>query len=75
MSSKEILLAEIAGLSDDSADAVLQFVRQFVKSQPTDRNGSLLAKLKDVRINAPADFSSNLDLYLSGEKRVDDDVH
>lgn len=35
----------------------------------------IMSKLKRVKINAPADFASNLDLYLSGEKRVGEDVY
>jgi hypothetical protein len=35
----------------------------------------IMAKLKDVKIEAPADFAANLDLYMSGEKRVDENLH
>lgn len=31
---------------------------------------SLLSTLKQIKINAPADFSANLDAYLNGEKNV-----
>ncbi len=33
-----------------------------------------MAKLRKIKINAPPDFSKNLDLYLTGEKTIDD-VH
>ena len=75
MSSKEVLLTEIAGLDDVYTDEVLQFVRQLNRTQRAARSGSLLTNLKGVRISAPADFAKNLDLYVSGEKRIDSDVH
>ncbi len=31
---------------------------------------SLLSKLKQIKISAPADFSENIDDYLTGEKNV-----
>jgi hypothetical protein len=31
---------------------------------------SLLSALKQIKINAPEDFSENLDAYLNGEKNV-----
>jgi hypothetical protein len=30
-----------------------------------------MSKLKSVKIDAPEDFAANLDLYMSGEKRVE----
>jgi hypothetical protein len=30
--------------------------------------GSLLAKLRQIKISGPADFSENIDAYLTGEK-------
>ncbi|MGF1481599.1 MAG: hypothetical protein ACFB4I_19300 [Cyanophyceae cyanobacterium] len=35
----------------------------------------LLTKLKEVKIHGPEDFAANIDLYLSGEKRIDDNLH
>lgn len=32
--------------------------------------GSLLAKLRQVKISAPTDFSENIDAYLTGEKNA-----
>jgi hypothetical protein len=30
-----------------------------------------MSQLKNIRIDEPDDFAANLDLYLSGEKRVE----
>jgi hypothetical protein len=35
----------------------------------------LMAALRDIHIDAPPDFAANLDLYVSGEKRVEPDLH
>jgi hypothetical protein len=75
MTTNELLKVEIDGLDDQSADAVLQFVKQLADSKPIKREGRLLEKLMRIRIQGPPDFSENLDLYLSGEKNVDDHIH
>jgi hypothetical protein len=54
-------------------------IRQFVATQPsasrpTDAKLGIMAKLREVQIEAPPDFAANLDLYLSGEKSVDETV-
>ncbi|MDV2991227.1 MAG: hypothetical protein N4J56_000881 [Chroococcidiopsis sp. SAG 2025] len=37
---------------------------------------SLMSKLKDIIINnAPEDFAANHDLYISGEKQIESDIH
>ena len=33
-------------------------------------NVSLLAKLRQIKISGPADFSENIDAYLTGEKNA-----
>jgi hypothetical protein len=35
----------------------------------------IMAKLKSIKIEAPADFAANFDQYASGEKRVEDNLH
>jgi hypothetical protein len=48
----------------DTDDEPEQLVSQ---SAPTE---SLFSRLQQIKISAPADFSENLDAYLSGEKNV-----
>ncbi len=74
MTTKESLKSQIDGLDDQSADAVLTFVRQLAASQARQRKGDLLTRLQEVRIQGPPDFAANLDLYLSGEKSASDHV-
>lgn len=75
MTTKELLKSQIDGLDDQSADTVLQFVRQLAALQPRPLQGDLLTRLQEVRIQGPPDFAANLDLYLNGEQSVADHVH
>jgi hypothetical protein len=43
---------------------------QFAPTHEQSTSNSLLSYLKQIKITAPADFSENLDAYLSGEKNV-----
>jgi len=72
MTAREMLHAEIDNLDEQSVDAVYLMVHQFAASKPAPRSGDLLTMLKNVKIDGPADFAANLDLYLSGEKSVSD---
>ncbi len=75
MTIREKLHAEIDGLDEQGVDAVYQIVRHFASLQAGERKGDLLTMLQTVKIDGPADFSENLDLYLYGEKSFPDDVH
>jgi len=33
-----------------------------------------MSKLKNIKIDGPEDFAENIDLYLSGEKRIEPDI-
>jgi len=35
---------------------------------------SLMSQLKNIKIDGPEDFAENIDLYLSGEKRIETDI-
>ena len=68
MSTKELIEAEIRQMDENQLNELYPLVKQITatkKSAP-----SLMAKLKQVKIEAPEDFASNLDLYASGEKRA-----
>ena len=56
-------------------DELYVIIRDFAASKPAAGGPGIMAKLRDVRIEAPPDFATNLDLYLSGEKRVPEDIH
>src|SRR6266550_2646424 len=50
-------------------------IKHFIQSKRQAKLRSLMAALRDIHIDAPPDFAANLDLYVSGEKRVEPDPH
>jgi hypothetical protein len=71
MISKEVIKSEIEKVPEERLDELFRVVRTFT-TQGVESNGqSLMSKLKNIQIDAPADFSINIDQYLNGEKRVD----
>ena len=75
MTTIELIQGEIAKIPEKDLGELYGLVRDFAATKAAGSKSSIMAKLREVRIEAPADFAANLDLYLSGEKRVDEDVH
>lgn len=48
--------------------------KNLVQPEQSGKKQSLLSKLKQIKIDGPEDFAENLDLYLSGEKRIEPDI-
>lgn len=72
MTTKELMQDEIAKLDDKDAEELYELVKTFVQAKQNPAQVSLMSSLKSITINAPRDFASNLDLYLSGEKSIED---
>ena len=70
MSTKELIEAEMEHLDEEQLDQLYQVVRELSASKKLASSPSLMKKLKQVKIEGPEDFATNLDLYLNGEKRV-----
>jgi hypothetical protein len=75
MTTKERILATIEDVADGHLDELYELIQNFVASRTAPAKASIMAKLRGVKIEAPADFAANLDQYLSGEKRVEDHLH
>lgn len=75
MTTRELIQAEIGKIPEDRLEEVYGFIRSFTAKQSPSGGPGFIEKLREIRIEAPADFAANLDLYLSGEKSVCDDVH
>jgi hypothetical protein len=75
MITKELIHAEVDGISDEYLDELYALIKMFVESGKNGKKKSFMSKLKSVKIDAPEDFAANLDLYMSGEKRVEPDLH
>lgn len=75
MTTKELIHAEIERLSEEDLEKLYHFIRSFTPSTPKEDGRSLMSKLRSIQIQGPADFAANLDLYLSGEKSFEPDIH
>ena len=75
MTTIELIQAEIGNIPDERLGELYGLIREFAASKPTSPRPGIMAKLRGVRIEAPVDFAINLDLYLSGEKSVSEDIH
>jgi len=75
MSTKERIQAEIEHVSDEKdLNELYKLVKDFTESRRNSRE-SLMSKLRSISIDAPEDFSANFDLYATGEKRAEPDLH
>lgn len=70
MTTKEMIQTEIDKLSEDELRRLYDVVKGLKQSKAGQSKGSFMSRLKSIQITAPEDFAANLDLYLSGEKRV-----
>lgn len=75
MSTKELLLQEIEQLDEEELNALFALVRQFLEQKDEMPADDLLVQLGEIMIDGPEDFAENHDLYLSGEKSIDSDIH
>jgi hypothetical protein len=71
MTIREKLVEKVQNLPEESLSKVYEFVETVEK---TDETEGLLKRLRKIKIQGPKDFSRNIDLYLSGEKKIEDNV-
>ena len=64
MTAKDKIHAEIDSLNEEYLDELYLLIRDFAQSQQHLKKPSFMSKLKQIKINAPEDFASNLDSYL-----------
>jgi len=70
MTMKELIQAEIDNLGEEELKEIYGLVKKFTQSKPKTHELSLMAGLRNIEIDAPEDFATNFDLYVSGERRV-----
>ena len=73
MNLREEILADIQTLPE----AVLPKLQETIKKLREDEETpSLMERLRQIKINdLPPDYSRNIYLYLSGEKKIDEDYN
>jgi hypothetical protein len=70
MSTKELIQAELDRLTESDLEEVYRVVREVANRKPAAaKKPGVLAQLKEIRIDAPEDFSRNLRDYLYGDKK------
>ncbi len=74
MTTKELIQAELDRLSEEQLDQLYRVIRRLTRAEEEAGNASLMSRLRQIRIDAPEDFASNHDRYLSGEKRAGPDL-
>ncbi|MBC7798530.1 MAG: hypothetical protein H7Z37_16795 [Pyrinomonadaceae bacterium] len=69
MELKQEIISTIERIPEKYLAELNELVKDFSekKSKP-----GLLRRLSEIKIDGPPDFSRNIDLYLSGEKKFDD---
>lgn len=72
MTTKEKIIEGLAELDDAGLAKVHAVVRDLTKPKPAKSTECIMDKLRRIKIDAPPDFSQNLDQYLNGEKSLDD---
>ena len=75
MTTKEMIKTEIDHIDDQYIDELHKLIQRFIaekaRSKDKAKPKELMAGLRKIKIQGPADFSENLDDYLNGEKRVE----
>lgn len=75
MTTKELIQAELDRLSEKDLEKLYALARSLSQPRETPEKPTLMDSLLEIEIEGPTDFASNLDLYLSGEKREEPHIH
>jgi hypothetical protein len=59
MTMRELIQAEIANVPEEKLDELYHLIQRFTTAEAPPF-GSIMAKLREIRIDAPADFATNL---------------
>ncbi len=70
MISREELKAKIERIPNGRLEEVNRLLERFAKPE-SQTEESLMSRLLKIKMQAPPDFATNIDDYLSGEKKLD----
>ncbi len=71
MNIREEIVEKIQQIPESRLTEFYKVVEDFVEKE---RKQSLMERLQKIKIDAPPDFSRNIDLYMSGEKKIDENI-
>jgi hypothetical protein len=74
MTAKDKIHAEIDSLNEEYLDELYLLIKNFAQAKEQLKKPSLMSKLKQIKIDAPEDFASNIDSYLAGENIGKSDI-
>jgi len=76
MTTMELIQAEIGKVPEERLGELYAIIRNFASLQKaTSSSPGIMERLSEIRFQGPADFSENFELYISGEKSFDEDIH
>jgi hypothetical protein len=70
MTTKDKIQAEIARLNEEYLDELYLLIKDFAQAKQQFKKPSFMSKLKQIKIDAPENFASNLDSYLAGNEGI-----
>lgn len=71
MTIREKIVSKVQNLPEGALPKVYEFVERIEEEK--DAPG-LLRRLQKIKIQGPPDFSRNLDLYMNGEKDIEENI-
>lgn len=69
MNIREEIVEKIQRIPENRLSELYKVVEELAGEKPKE---GLLKRLQKIKIDAPPDFSRNIDLYMNGEKNLDD---
>jgi len=71
MSIRDQIVSKVRELPESALPEVYEFVEKMYAQQ---EKPGLLKRLQRIKIEGPPDFSRNIDLYLNGEKDIEENI-
>ena len=71
MNIREEIIIKVQNLPESVLPEVYKVVE---KLEEKEKQPGLLRRLQKIKIEAPRDFSRNIDLYLNGEKSIEENL-
>ncbi len=73
MNIREEIVAKVQSLPENVLPEVFDLVNKLEENG--DEKPGLLKRLQKIKIQAPPDFAENIDLYMNGEKSIEENIH
>jgi hypothetical protein len=76
MTTKDRILHELDRLDEEELEIFYRLIEKFLQARRQEASQpGFLERLATIQINGPVDFAENIDLYLTGEKQIDPNLH